>query len=146
MSEKKFDTIVVKVDSKTKKQLEQVAAVQRTSVSSIVRDSISDYLQKDITWQGQMQASMEVLRRQIERLNQIINLFIDFWLFWTEYYFTYTKPFGDMDEQQKKLLIRQGKNRTDMMVEAFKIRMKEKKPGFVEKFVSDYIVQDKDEV
>ena len=146
MSEKKCDTIVVKVDSKTKKQLEQVAAVQRTSVSSIVRDSISDYLQKDITWQGQMQASMEVLRRQIERLNQIINLFIDFWLFWTEYYFAYTKPFGDMDEQQKKLLIRQGKNRTDMMVEAFKIRMKEKKPGFVEKFVSDYIVQDKDEV
>ena len=84
MSEKKFDTIVVKVDSKTKKQLEQVAAVQRTSVSSIVRDSISDYLQKDITWQGQMQASMEVLRSQIERLSQIINLFIDFWLFWTE--------------------------------------------------------------
>ena len=146
MSEKKFDTIVVKVDSKTKKQLEQVAAVQRTSVSSIVTDSISDYLQKDITWQGQMQASMEVLRRQIERLNQIINLFIDFWLFWTEYYFAYTKPFGDMDEQQKKLLIRQGKNRTDMMVEAFKIRMKEKKPGLVEKFVSDYIVQDKAEV
>ena len=33
-----------------------------------------------------------------------------------------------------------------MMVEAFKIRIKEKKPGFVEKIVSDYIVQDKDEV
>ena len=145
-NEQKYQIIKVRIDSATKKQLKLVAAKQKTNVSTIVRDSISDYLQKDISWQGQMQASMEVLRSQIERLNQIINLFIDFWLFWTEYYFAYTKPFGDMDEQQKKLLIRQGKNRTDMMVEAFKIRMKEKKPGFVEKFVSDYIVQDKDEV
>ena len=146
MGEKKFDTIVIRIDSKTKKQVEQEAGIQGITVSSLIRNIINDYLQKDIIWQGQVQASLEMLRSQIDRLNRDVNLFIDFWLFWTEYYFTYTKPFGDMDEQQKKLLIRQGKNRTDMMVEAFKIRMKEKKPGLVEKFVSDYIVQDKDEV
>lgn len=146
MGEKKFDTIVIRIDSKTKKQVEQEAGVQGITVSSLIRNIINDYLQKDIIWQGQVQASMEMLRSQIDRLNRDVNLFSDFWLLWTEYYFAYTKPFGDMDEQQKKLLIRQGKNRTDMMVEAFKIRMKEKKPGLVEKIVSDYIVQDKAEV
>ena len=82
-NEQKYQIIKVRIDSATKKQLKLVAAKQKTNVSTIVRDSISDYLQKDISWQGQMQASMEVLRSQIERLNQIINLFIDFWLFWT---------------------------------------------------------------
>ena len=146
MGEKKFDTIVIRIDSKTKKQVEQEAGIQGITVSSLIRNIINDYLQKDIIWQGQVQASLEMLRSKIDRLNRDVNLFSDFWLLWTEYYFAYTKPFGDMDEQQKKVLIHQGKNRTDMMVEAFKIRVKEKKPGFVEKFVSDYIVQDKDEV
>lgn len=145
-NEQKYQIIKVRIDSATKKQLELVAAKQKTNVSTIVRDSISDYLQKDITWQGQMQASMEVLRSLIERLNRDVNLFSDLWLFWTERYFAYTKPFGDMDEQQKKLLIRQGKNSTQMMLELFKVRMKEKKPGLVEKIVSDCIVQDKAEV
>lgn len=146
MGEKKFDTIVIRIDSKTKKQVEQEAGIQGITVSSLIRNIINDYLQKDIIWQGQVQASLEMLRSQMDRLNRDVNLFSNFWLLWTEYYFAYTKPFGDMDEQQKKVLIRQGKNRTDMMVEAFKIRMKEKEPGLVEKIVSDYIVQDKAEV
>ena len=45
-NEKKYQLIKVNVTLTTKKQLEQVAAVQRTSVSSIVRDLINDYLKK----------------------------------------------------------------------------------------------------
>ena len=46
-NEKKYQLIKVNVTLTTKKQLEQVAAVQRTSVSSIVRDLINDYLKKN---------------------------------------------------------------------------------------------------
>lgn len=44
---KKYQLIKVNVTLTTKKQLEQIAAVQRTSVSSIVRDLINDYLKKN---------------------------------------------------------------------------------------------------
>lgn len=143
MAEKRlYDTIVIRIENKTKKRLEQEADIQGMKVSSLVRSIISDYLQKDIVWQGQMQAVMEMLRNKIDRLNRDVKLFSDLWLYWVEFYFAYTKAFGDMDEKQKKLLIQEGRKRTELMVESFKGHIKEKAPGLVEKIVADYIVQD----
>lgn len=98
-------------------------------------------LSKDISWQGQVQGTVEALRSETRKVEKAVDLLSKLLMHWFEYYFTYTKSLGDMPKSQKILLAEEGRARTKSMIEAFKKNMKNK-PGLLEIMLADYFVQE----
>ena len=141
MNKKRNERISFRITDEMKDFLEKEASLKGLSLSALVEDIIKDYSQKDIIWESQVQGSIEYMRGQIEKLQRDLNLFSDLWLYWTEFYFTYTKSFGNMPNDEKKLLIAEGKLRSKKMVGSFKEGLKAKKPGLFEKIIAEYLIE-----
>lgn len=136
--------ILIRVNEKIKKQIKAQAAFQNISISDFIRNAIVDYLAKDVNWQGQLQGTINALHNDIRKAIKNIDLFSSLWLTWTEFYFAYTKSFGTMSDEQKKLHLQEGKERSKYMVSTFKKTMSQK-PGMVETLLADFLIQEKQE-
>lgn len=91
-------------------------------------------------WQGQLQGTVEALRNEIRTTNRNLDLFSSLWLKWTESYFTYTKNLNGLSDEQKKVLITTGKERTQNMLSQFKKEMQSQKPRLIEILLADYLM------
>lgn len=142
-NEKKlFHVMYLRIDGNTRDRLVAKAQLEDVSASETVRNAITEYLNKDTDWQGQMEGNFSRLFKDVQSLKREIQMFSELWLHWTEFYFTYTRSLGDMSEAQRQLLVQEGKRRTQLMVESFKKGMNERKPGLVESMLADYLVED----
>lgn len=139
---KLFQVMYLRIDGNTHKRLISKAQLEDSTVSEMTRNAITEYLDKDTNWQGQIEGNFSRLFKDVQSLKREIQIFSELWLHWTEFYFTYTRSLGDMSEAQRQLLVQEGKRRAQLMVESFKKGMNERKPGLVESMLADYLVED----
>ena len=139
---KLFQVMYLRIDGNTHKRLISKAQLEDSTVSEMTRNAITEYLDKDTNWQGQIEGNFSRLFKDVQSLKREIQMFSELWLHWTEFYFTYTRSLGDMSEAQRQLLVQEGKRRAQLMVESFKKGMNERKPGLVESILADYLVED----
>lgn len=139
---KLFQVMYLRIDGNTHKRLISKAQLEDSTVSEMTRNAITEYLDKDTNWQGQIEGNFSRLFKDVQSLKREIQIFSELWLHWTEFYFTYTRSLGDMSEAQRQLLVQEGKRRAQLMVESFKKGLNERKPGLVESMLADYLVED----
>lgn len=139
---KLFQVMYLRIDGNTHKRLISKAQLEDSTVSEMTRNAITEYLDKDTNWQGQIEGNFSRLFKDVQFLKREIQIFSELWLHWTEFYFTYTRSLGDMSEAQRQLLVQEGKRRAQLMVESFKKGLNERKPGLVESMLADYLVED----
>lgn len=139
---KLFQVMYLRIDGNTHKRLISKAQLEDSTVSEMTRNAITEYLDKDTNWQGQIEGNFSRLFKDVHSLKREIQMFSELWLHWTEFYFTYTRSLGDMSEAQRQLLVQEGKRRAQLMVESFKKGLNERKPGLVESMLADYLVED----
>lgn len=139
---KLFQVMYLRIDGNTHKRLISKAQLEDSTVSEMTRNAITEYLDKDTNWQGQIEGNFSRLFKDVQSLKREIQMFSELWLHWTEFYFTYTRSLGDMSEAQRQLLVQEGKRRAQLMVESFKKGLNERKPGLVESMLADYLVED----
>ena len=139
---KLFQVMYLRIDGNTHKRLISKAQLEDSTVSEMTRNAITEYLDKDTNWQGQIEGNFSRLFKDVQSLKREIQVFSELWLHWTEFYFTYTRSLGDMSEAQRQLLVQEGKRRAQLMVESFKKGLNERKPGLVESMLADYLVED----
>lgn len=139
---KLFQVMYLRIDGNTHKRLISKAQLEDSTVSEMTRNAITEYLDKDTNWQGQIEGNFSRLFKDVQSLKREIQIFSELWLHWTEFYFTYTRSLGDMSEAQRQLLVQEGKRRAQLMLESFKKGLNERKPGLVESMLADYLVED----
>lgn len=128
-----------RVDDAFMRRVEAQAAFERVTPSELARNALQDYLDRDVAWQGQVQGALESMRSNLGRVEKEVKLLSALFLHWTEYYFTYTRPLGGMDESAKRVLVAEGRERSRRMVEALKRSIREGSPGLMEILLADYI-------
>ena len=89
-----------------------------------------------------MEGNFSRLFKDVQSLKREIQMFSELWLHWTEFYFTYTRSLGEMGEAQRQILVQEGKRRSQLMLENFRKRLRERKPGLVESILADYLAED----
>lgn len=142
MSEKKYTAVKCRVDEDLKNRILAQSELDGITPSIFMREALKDRLYKDVSWQGQVQGALEAMRTEVTKTRRDIKLFSDFFAFWVEYYFIYTKSFGDIGEEQKIVLIHEGKERATAMLNAFKRKLKNEKPGLTEMLLADYMTEE----
>lgn len=139
---KLFHVMYLRIDGNTRQRLDAKAQLEDCTASETVRNAIAEYLDKDTDWQGQLEANMQRLQKDIGAVRREIKLFSELWMHWTEFYFTYTRSLGDMGEEQKQLLVGEGRRRSQLMVESFRKSLQARKPGLMESILADYLMED----
>lgn len=132
----------IRLGEDTAKMLYAQSSMEKISVSQLVREALNDRLYRDTAWQGQVQCSVEVLRNEVKKIRRDVELFADFFRHWTEYYFMYTRNLSDLDREEKQMMWESGRERTSLMVEAFRQKIKKERPGLIEIMLADYITEE----
>lgn len=140
-SEKNLKILTFQVDEVLNNQLKHKAMLENTSVSNIIRTSVNEYINKDVNIQTNLFASCEAIRQKIKKTEDKLDLFTNLFIYWLEYYFAYTKSFGEMDDSEKQTMLESGRKRQEALITRFKKQMKDKKKLF-ETLICDYINQD----
>lgn len=139
--EKKLHEVMyLRLDGNTRQRLNGRAKLENATASEVVRNAIAEYLDKDISWQGQMEGRFQSLMNEVQVLKKEVRLFSSLWIHWTEFYFTYTKSMAELNDAQRQQLVQEGKRRSQLMIESFKKQIKDKKPGLVESLIAEYLV------
>lgn len=133
----------IRINARDASLIRQQATIENVSPSQLIREAVSDRLYRDVSWQGQVQGAVEAMRREIKKTRRDIEILSDVFLHWTEYYFMYTRPFGDISDEQKKNMVLDGRKRAGLMLEAFKKKMKVERPGVIEMLLADYMTEEK---
>ncbi|MFI3257023.1 MAG: hypothetical protein R3Y36_01855 [Spirochaetales bacterium] len=137
--------INVKISTKEKQKILAHAKLQGfTSSSEYVRNAVTDYMNKDIAWQAQVQGAVESLRADVKRIDKSLDLFSLLFIHFTEYYFTYTKSLSDLSNQEKVIRLEDGRKRSKTMINSFKKTMKNK-PRLIEMLLADFYIEQKEE-
>lgn len=141
MADKNLKILTFQVDEILNEQLKHKAVLENTSVSNIIRTSVNEYINKDTNIQTNLFGSCEAIRQNIKKTEDKIDIFTNLFLYWLEYYFAYTKSFGEMEDSEKQAMLESGRKRQEALLARFKKQTKEKKKLF-ETLVCDYINQD----
>lgn len=131
----------IRITERLYSEIKERALLEGCNPSELVRGAVKDYLTRDLKIQSQVLGAVESLRSDIKYVDKKTELFSSLWMYWLQYYFTFTKGFGDLPADQRKVLIEAGKRRQKTMIDSYKKDMKAQ-PALIEVLLADYLGQE----
>lgn len=126
----KLDTITIRVDPRDKEKMEAHAKINGfTNMSDFIRTAVTDYMNKDVVWQGVLQGAIESLRSEIQKSNKCNEIFAQMFVYYLQFYFMFTSFPRDKEEILNQL--KAGKSKKDFFLNNFKASLKNN-PSFME--------------